>query len=67
MKWNDINSTYPEQDTRCLVIYRGDLCIRVWNAHYQCWDDEEGDDYFCDKDKVEKWISLDKVESNITE
>ncbi len=65
MKWNNINSIYPEQDAECLVEYKGRLCILTWNAHYESWDDEYGDDYVCDKDQVEKWITLDEVKSNI--
>ena len=67
MKWNDINSTYPEQNTRCLVLHRGWLRILTWDAYYKCWDDEEEDDYFCDKENVEKWITLDEIESNIND
>ena len=30
----------------------------VWNKHEECWDDESGDDYMCDKDAVEEWFEI---------
>ncbi len=35
--------------------------VRYWNVTEQCWDDEECDDYECDKDKVEEWAYLDEL------
>ena len=30
----------------------------VWNKECDCWDTEDGDDYMCDKDAVEKWYPI---------
>ena len=55
------DSIYPK--IPCLV--RGMLStgygygVRYWNVTEQCWDDEECDDYECDKDKIEEWAYLD--------
>lgn len=57
------DSNYPQ--IPCLV--RGDLStgygygVRYWNVTEQCWDDEECDDYECDKDKIEEWAYLDDL------
>lgn len=57
------DSIYPQ--IPCLV--RGDLStgygygVRYWNVTEQCWDDEECDDYECDKDKIEEWAYLDDL------
>lgn len=39
--------------------------VRYWNVTEQCWDDEECDDYECDKDAVEEWAYLDDMVGNI--
>lgn len=57
------DSIYPQ--IPCLV--RGMLStgygygVRYWNVTEQCWDDEECDDYECDKDKIEEWAYLDNL------
>lgn len=57
------DSNYPQ--IPCLV--RGDLStgygygVRYWNVTEQCWDDEECNDYECDKDKIEEWAYLDDL------
>lgn len=61
------NDTYPQ--IPCLV--KGQLStgygygIRYWNVEYQVWDDEECDDYECDKDAVEEWAYLDDIIGNM--
>lgn len=32
--------------------------ILTWNPHYTCWDDEEGDDYYCKPENVYCWMPL---------
>ena len=43
-----------------VIIYAGDDGIQtaVWNEHYQCWDDDEGDDVKYEKDVVTHWMSV---------
>ena len=61
------NEVYPQ--IPCLV--KGHLSIgygygvRYWNVTEQCWDDEECDDYECDKDAVEEWAYLDDITGNM--
>lgn len=60
------NESYPQ--IPCLVL--GYLStgygygVRYWNVTEKCWDDEEGDDYECDKDEIEKWAYLDDLLPN---
>lgn len=61
------NEVYPQ--IPCLV--KGQLStgygygVRYWNVECQVWDDEECDDYECDKDAVEEWAYLDDIIGNM--
>ena len=73
--WHDMEEEAPQvygeygdsiySQIPCLV--RGMLStgygygVRYWNVTEQCWDDEECDDYECDKDKIEEWAYLDDL------
>ena len=48
---------YPQ--IPCLVD--GLFGVRYWNVKEQCWDDEEADDYFCDKNQITRWRYLDAL------
>lgn len=39
--------------------------VRYWNVAYEVWDDEQADDYECDKDKIECWAYLDDLLPNV--
>ena len=32
--------------------------LLVWNENEYCWDDSDGDDFYCDKYDVEAWCYL---------
>ncbi len=61
------NEVYPQ--VPCLV--KGHLStgygygVRYWNVKCQVWDDEECDDYECDKEAVEEWAYLDDIIGNM--
>ena len=73
--WHDMKKEVPQvygeyenevaPSIPCLV--RGYLStgygygVRYWNVSYEVWDDEEADDYECDKDKIEEWAYLDDL------
>lgn len=38
-------SSYEHVD--CLIIHEGETKHRPWNCEHRCWDDEEGDDFYC--------------------
>ena len=42
----------------CLVERNGSYYVRHWNVTYECWDDEDGDDAWCKKDEVRRWMYL---------
>lgn len=44
----------------CLIVYRGQVLRRPWNCEHLCWDDEEGDDFFCDATAPTHWRPLPK-------
>ena len=73
--WHDMKKEVPQvygeyenevaPSIPCLV--RGYLStgygygVRYWNVSYEVWDDEECDDYECDKDKIEEWAYIDEL------
>lgn len=60
--WILINEELPNDSERVLVKLKDRGCwpweVAVWNKHYECWDDSEGDDYMYDKDAVECWMRI---------
>lgn len=61
MEWIKTENQTPNNGEQVLVWYYGyQYKLLIWNDVYNCWDDEEGDDYFCDRDKVEYWTHLPK-------
>ena len=34
------------------------ILLRPWNLYHQCFDDEDGDDHFCDAGQVEWWCLI---------
>jgi len=50
---------YPE--IPCLVEDLGFFGIRFWNVNEECWDDEEADDFFCEKNRIIRWRYLDAL------
>lgn len=50
----------PEQDE--YVLLKGHnknyWTPKVYNAYYNCWDTEDGDNYYCDADENDVWLRL---------
>ena len=73
--WHDMKKEVPQvygeyknevaPSIPCLV--RGYLStgygygVRYWNVSYEVWDDEECDDYECERDAIEEWTYLDDL------
>ena len=54
------HKVYPQ--IPCLVQKKnGDHCILYWNCTEECWDDEEADDYYCEKEAIIRWMYLDPI------
>ena len=57
---------HPEEEGQYLVCvictYKDkqwlEVKILTWNPHYACWDDEEGDDNYCEPENIYCWMPL---------
>lgn len=60
MGWILFEEQKPKHEQRCLVRYKPweDVIILTYNERFECWDDNTGDDYFCDFTEVDYWCSL---------
>lgn len=51
--------SYPEEEhVRCLCVRRGEVVILEWNSQHYCWDDANGDDFFCNLLDVSHWMPV---------
>ncbi len=57
--WHVTKDDVPEDDEPVAIYpsFKGHQ-FAVWNKHEQCWDNEFGDDYLCNKDEVAKWYPI---------
>ena len=57
--WKKTSEELPENDEPVAIrpSFQGRQ-FAVWNKHCECWDDESGDDYMCDKDAVAEWFPI---------
>lgn len=55
--WIKSAERLPDKDITCWVFYKKLLRVEVcvFNVHYQCWDDEDGDDFRFHLDEVSQW------------
>lgn len=62
MNWIKTSEQRPysnnKVNVRVLVWTEGEIKILCFNHYHECWDDESGDDYFCDVEDVECWMEL---------
>ena len=70
MIWKNVKDELPSKNgnssIHCLVFdkYNG-IVVRPYNEYHKCWDQEDGDDYYCDAidGKITHWMKLpDKPE-----
>lgn len=62
--WLDFPQNKPENNERCLIRRKGYGELwdpAVYNEYFECWDDGEGDDYFCDLNDVDKFMLIPKI------
>ena len=57
--WKKTSEELPENDEPVAIrpSFQGNQ-FAVWNKDCNCWDDESGDDYMCDKDAVDEWFPI---------
>lgn len=60
MEWKNLNEEKPIGNERVLVCdsHFHEVRILVYNDFHECWDTEDGDDYYCDLDAVTYWMHL---------
>jgi len=62
MNWIKTSEQRPDSNNivhvRVLVWTEDEIKILCFNHLNECWDDESGDDYFCDVEDVEYWMEL---------
>lgn len=60
MEWINFNEQKPVGVSRVLVCdpYFGQVKILTYNDMCGCWDDEEGDDFYCDFSRIVWWMPL---------
>lgn len=64
LKWLNYPEHKPKNDERVLIIRKGYGNYwepAVYSEDHECWDDADGDDYFCELDCVEKFLSIPEV------
>lgn len=57
--WISVEERLPEDNELVLTsssIYGTKLL--VWNDFHKVWDDEDGDDVYCDLDKIDAWMPI---------
>lgn len=47
----------------CMVLHQGDLKHLVWNCEHLCWDDCEGDDFYCDAVEPSFYMIINRPEA----
>ena len=70
-QWVDVNDRLPEDGTDksiyCLVVSKYDgIVVRPYNQYHKCWDDEDGDDHYCEPTdgKITHWMPLPEPPEN---
>ncbi len=65
MEWINVNDKLPtggpKESVRCVVYDKNrGIVIRPFNIYHQCWDDEDGDDFYTDaiNGNITHWMSL---------
>jgi hypothetical protein len=65
MQWVSVTERRPKRDPNarysevpCLVCHKGEIKILVFNHEHMCWDDADGDDFYCKTMEVSHWMEL---------
>jgi len=70
MKWNKVEDGLPKNNDHhdhiyCLVFdaYHGEIVVRPYSKAHNCWDTEDGDDYYTDAvgGKITHWMPLPEL------
>lgn len=58
--WLNFPECTPDDGEQVVVKRNGWYEILVYNEYHQCWDDSEGDDYYCELSEVDKFLRIPK-------
>lgn len=58
--WLHFPECTPEDGEQVVVKRNGRYQILVYNEYYKCWDDSEGDDYYCELNEADKFLRIPK-------
>jgi hypothetical protein len=51
---------HPTKETLYLVYHKShNYKLLWWNSEEECWDDEDGDDFYCNDDMVSHWCDFE--------
>ena len=69
LRWIPLTERLPDRDEKsrysqviCEVKKDGEILILVFNHEYDCWDDKEGDDFYCSIEEVSHWREIPELE-----
>lgn len=58
-RWIPVEESLPEQEGQYLVEYNGSIMLLWFNTFHECWDDADGDDFYCKPSEVTAWRPLE--------
>ena len=68
LRWIPVTERLPDRDEKsrysqvtCEVKKDGDILILVFNHEHECWDDKEGDDFYCSIEEVSHWREIPEL------
>ncbi len=59
--WISVNDRLPDTDDVFYLTYGIDgITTRPFSAYHNCWDDSDGDDYYCKPkgERITHWMQL---------
>lgn len=69
MNWINVEDELPKEEGPCLCYdnHHKQIRVLVFNDFHDCWDQEDGDDYYTDSvgGKVTHWMKLPELPNNI--
>lgn len=59
----DKHGLKQHEEVPCIIIRKGRRMLRIWNCTHMVWDDEEGDDFYCEAHDVDYWAIIEGPKS----
>lgn len=57
-QWRDAEKEKPADEEYVLIHSENGVEPAVWNEHFNCWDDAEGDDCMYSAEDVDAWLEI---------